>query len=78
MTLKMGNLNTKNDIEYHRIKVRQWRAKHKQEGLCRYCNEPVVKGSMRCQKHIEYYRVYRMARRMMKANQVKQNGRTTN
>lgn len=30
---------------------RQWRAKHKAEGLCSECNQPVVDGTTRCKKH---------------------------
>jgi hypothetical protein len=30
---------------------RQWRAKHKAEGLCSECNQPAIDGLTRCRKH---------------------------
>ena len=37
---------------------RQWRARHKAEGLCSECNQPSIDGFSRCKKHAMLHRMY--------------------
>lgn len=55
-------MSTRNDTEYHRQKLKEWKARHKAEGLCVYCKDKAVKGKRQCQKHLDYHKYYKKFR----------------
>lgn len=69
-------MTTKGNNQYHADKVREWRAKHKQSGLCRYCNTPVAEGLTLCQRHSDYFKVYRKAKKIATRMSDKNDGTT--
>jgi len=48
------------DQEYHTDYVTRWKKKHKQKGLCRYCNQDIVAGKTMCQYHLDYFKFYKI------------------